>query len=53
MQFLSRLEQIETRFDELTRQLADPSVMSDAEQYRKASKAYSDLSDVVAKYREW
>jgi peptide chain release factor 1 len=53
MQFLSRLDQTEARFEELTRQLADPAVMNDAEQYRKASKAYSDLSDVVAKYREW
>ena len=53
MQFLSRLDQTETRFEELTRQLADPAIMNDGDQYRKASKAYSDLSDVVAKYREW
>ena len=53
MQFLSRLDQTEKRFEELTAQLADPAIMNDAEQYRKASKAYSDLADVVAKYREW
>ena len=53
MQFLSRLHQLETRFEELTRQLADPAIMNDGDQYRKASKAYSDLSEVVAKYREW
>jgi peptide chain release factor 1 len=53
MQFLSRLDQTENRFEELTRQLADPAIMNDAEQYRKASKAYSDLSEVVGKYREW
>jgi peptide chain release factor 1 len=53
MQFLSPLEQTETRFEELTKQLADPGIMNDGDQYRKASKAYSDLSDVVAKYREW
>ena len=53
MQFISRLEQTEARFEELTRQLADPAIMNDGEQYRKASKAYSDLSEVVGKYREW
>jgi peptide chain release factor 1 len=41
------------RFEELTRQLADPAVISDADQYRKAAKAHSELADVVAKYRDW
>src|SRR5712692_2754606 len=53
MQFVGRLKQIEVRFDELTGQLADPAVISDGEQYRKAAKAHSELADVVAKYREW
>jgi peptide chain release factor 1 len=33
--------------------MADPAVISDADQYRKVSKAQSDLSEIVAKYREW
>src|ERR1035438_860878 len=53
MQFLSRLVQTEKRFEELTRQLADPAVVHDGDQYRKASKAYADLADVVAKFRQW
>jgi peptide chain release factor 1 len=53
MQFLSRLDQTEARFEELTRQLADPAIMGDADAYRKASKAYSDLEEIVGKYREW
>jgi peptide chain release factor 1 len=53
MQFVGRLDQIEVRFEELTRQLADPAVISDGEQYRKAAKGHSELADVVAKYREW
>jgi peptide chain release factor 1 len=53
MQFLARLEQTEKRFEELTQQLADPAVVHDGEQYRKASKAYADLADVVAKFRQW
>ena len=53
MQFLGRLDQTEVRFEDLTRQLADPAIISDADQYRKAAKAHSELADVVAKYREW
>jgi peptide chain release factor 1 len=53
MQFAPKLEQLENRFDELTRQMADPAVIGDADQYRKVAKAHSDLSEVVAKFREW
>jgi peptide chain release factor 1 len=53
MQFVQKLDQLEKRFDELTNQMADPAVISDADQYRKVSKAQSDLSEIVAKYREW
>ena len=53
MQFAGKLDQIEVRFEELTQQLADPAVIHDAEQYRKAAKAHSELSEIVAKYREW
>src|SRR5689334_23041942 len=53
MHFAPKLDQLEKRFDELTQQMADPAVISDADQYRKVTKAQSELSDIVAKYREW
>jgi len=53
MQFLQRLSQTEKRFEELTGQMADPAVIADAEQYRKIAKAHSELSEIVARYREW
>jgi peptide chain release factor 1 len=53
MQFAGRLDQIELRFEDVTRQLADPAVIGDSEQYRKAAKTHSELSEVVSKYREW
>jgi peptide chain release factor 1 len=53
MQFVQRLEQLEKRFDELTQQMADPAVIGDADQYRKVTKAQSELHDIVAKFREW
>ncbi len=53
MEYTSKLDQLEKHFEELTAQMADPAVISDGEQYRKISKAHSDLSDVVTKYRDY
>src|ERR1022692_4401634 len=53
MQFVPRLQQIEVRFEDLTRRLADPALIADAAEYRKAAKARSDIAVVVDKYREW
>jgi len=53
MQYARKLDQIEKRFEELTAQMADPAVISDGDTYRKVSKAHSDLSEIVAKYREY
>jgi peptide chain release factor 1 len=53
MQFAPKLEQLEKRFEELTGQMADPAVISDSDQYRKVTKAQSELSEIVGKYREW
>ena len=53
MQYQQRLEDMERRYEELTAQMADNSVISDAAQYRKVSKARSDLTEQVNKYREW
>ena len=44
---------MEARFEELTRQMADPAVINDSDLYRKTTKAQSDLSETVLKYREW
>ena len=53
MQFVPRLQQTEARFDDLTHQLADPALIADAAEYRKAAKARSDIEEVVNKFREW
>jgi peptide chain release factor 1 len=53
MEYAGKLDQLEAQFEELTRQLADPAVVSDNARYRKLAKAHSDLSDVVEKYRSW
>jgi peptide chain release factor 1 len=53
MQFAQKLEQLEKRFEDLNTQMADPELIADAAEYRKVSKAHSDLSEIVGKYREW
>ena len=53
MQYEQRLIEMEARYEELTRQMADPSVISDSENYRKVSKEQSDLAEAVTKYRDY
>jgi len=53
MLFAQKLADIESRYEALTRQMADPAIISDADTYRKTTKSQSDLSDIVSKYREW
>ncbi|HXG58770.1 MAG TPA: peptide chain release factor 1 [Thermoanaerobaculia bacterium] len=47
-----KLEEIEARYDELQRRIADPEVISDLAQYRAAMKSISEIEEVVAKFRE-
>ncbi len=53
MQFSQRLNDIEARFDAVTRQMADPAVIADGDAYRKIAKTRSELEDVVAKYQDY
>jgi peptide chain release factor 1 len=48
-----RLEQIESKYEELNRALASPEIISDSARYQKTAKAHSELASVVEKYREY
>src|SRR6202049_2827029 len=48
-----RLNQIESRYDELTQALASPDIVNDSARYQKTAKAHSEISEVVEKYREY
>ncbi|HHW72167.1 MAG TPA: peptide chain release factor 1 [Firmicutes bacterium] len=50
---LEKLQALEDKYEELTRQMSDPEVLSDPDRYRKAAKAHSDLAEIVGKYREY
>jgi peptide chain release factor 1 len=48
-----KLDQIETRYDEMTRELSSPEVHDDSARYQKLAKTHAEMSEIVAKYREW
>jgi peptide chain release factor 1 len=48
-----RLDQIESRYNELTATLSSPEIMNDTAKYQKTAKAHSELVPTVEKYREY
>jgi peptide chain release factor 1 len=50
---LEKLEQIETRFEELTAELSSPELWADQAAYTKTAKQHRSLGEVVEKYRQW
>src|SRR3984957_9192705 len=53
MPFSPRLDDMEARFDAVTRQMADPAVIADGEAYRKIAKTRSELEETISKYRDY
>jgi peptide chain release factor 1 len=53
MNYQHRLDEAETRYNELTARMSDPAVINDGEQYRRVAKAESELTELVSKYRQW
>jgi peptide chain release factor 1 len=47
------VEQIEARFDELSRQMSDPDVIADRRRYAEAGRAYRDLEPAAGLAGEW
>ena len=47
------VEQIEARFAELERQMADPEVIGDRERYAEAGRAYAELEQAAKLAAEW
>jgi peptide chain release factor 1 len=47
-----KLDQLEHRYDELQKKIADPVVVNDHVAYRDMMKSITEISDVVTKYRQ-
>ncbi len=50
---LTKLAEIEKKFEQLENSLSDPAIISDMEKYTATMKEYKSLEDVVEKYREY
>src|SRR5271157_1884781 len=48
-----KLNQIESRYDEMTQELSSPEVHNDSARYQKLAKTHAELAEIVNKYREW
>ena len=48
-----KLNQIESRYDEMTGELSSAEVLADSARYQKLAKTHADLAEIVATYREW
>ena len=53
MQFGPKLAELEASFEDLSRQMSDPALIGDQQEYTKIAKKHRDLDEVVSKYREW
>ncbi len=49
----AQLEEVEQRYEDLSRRLADPATISRREEFQKLSKEYSELTEVIGSFREY
>ncbi len=48
-----RLEQLEERYKDLEKDLADPAIISDQQRFQKSAKQHRDMEAVIERYREY
>jgi peptide chain release factor 1 len=48
-----KLDVADNRYEEINLKLSDPQVIADQDEYRKLMKEFSELGEIVAKYREY
>lgn len=48
-----KLEDVEKRYDELTKLISDPAIIAKSSEWQKLIKEHAEISDIVAKFREY
>lgn len=48
-----KLEEVEKRYEELTKMISDPEVIANHTEWQQLMKEHSSMQDIVAKYREY
>jgi peptide chain release factor 1 len=52
VEFEAQLDEIERRYDEVSREMSSQEVAGDAARLRKLGRAYAELGEIVERYRE-
>ena len=53
MDLIEKLEDIKGRFEEVSKQIVDPEIMSDMKNYARLNKEYKDLDKIVTEYNAY
>jgi peptide chain release factor 1 len=53
MTLSDKLDQLGTRYDELTRELSTAEIVTDSARFQKVAKQHAELEQIVAKHREY
>ena len=48
-----KLDAVEKRYEELTKMISDPEIISNQAEWQKLMKEHASIEDVVLKYREY
>ena len=48
-----KLDQLDSRYEEMTQQLSSPEVVNDSSRFQKIAKQHAELEEIVAKHREY
>jgi peptide chain release factor 1 len=48
-----KLDSIEDKYEELSRQLSDPELLADQQKYTRTARQHRELEEIVAKYRQY
>jgi peptide chain release factor 1 len=50
---IEKLQELETKYEELTHLLSDPAISTDYQKYQKHAKAKSEIEDIVQNFRQY
>jgi peptide chain release factor 1 len=48
-----KLDQLDSRYEEMTQELSSPEVVNDSARFQKIAKQHAELEEIVAKHREY
>ena len=48
-----KLDQLDSRYEEMTKELSSPGVVGDSARFQKIAKQHAELEEIVAKHREY